>query len=264
VQDMEIRLESEVFISKTPPEDILDTPNTRGLIPATVLQLAQDNYGTNSKIFVTDLHTAVEAVNNPVINYVTALVEKLDSPTDDEMDILKLTQIAIFDNDKLNGYLDYEETQGFNFITNNFKNGLIIFESNKSNDKFTIEILESSAEIIPNYRDGNVSFDIKLKTTGNIAERVSPTNKIQELDIETIQEQLTQVLEDKLKKSIVTAQEKFEVDYFNLSNDFSRKYPKEFKELKDDWNKVFSSADISINVDVSVIHSALNLNRGRM
>jgi len=263
-QDREIRLEFDVLISKRPPEDILDTPNTRGLLPALVLQSATNNYGVNSKVFVTDLHRAVEAVNNPVINYVTALVEKVESPTDHEKDFLKLTQIAIFDNDRLKGYLDFEEGQGFNFITNNFKNALIIFEHNTSNDLITIEILESTTSITPKYIDGKVSFDIELKTSGNVAERVSRSNEFLELDFEAVEKQLTQVLEDKLRKSIVIAQEKFEVDYFNLSKDFSKKYPKEFKLLKDDWNKVFSSADISIKVDASVIHSALNLNKGRL
>jgi len=263
-QDREIRLEFDVLISKVPPENILDTPNTRGLLPANVLKSLSDNYGTNSKIFVTDLHEAIEAVNNPVINYVTTLVEKKESPTDHEKDFLKLTQIAVFDNDKLKGYLDNEEGQGFNFITNNFKNGLIIFEYNTNKDKITIEILESTVSITPNYIDEKVGFDIELKISGNVAERVSETNEAIELDIEIVQKQLTQVLEDKLRKSIVTAQEKFEVDYFNLSKDFSRKYPNEFKEIKDDWNTVFSNANISIKVDASVVHSALNLNRGRM
>ncbi len=264
VQDMEVRLESQVFIGRQ--EDVallLDTPNTLGQIPAMVLSIAADNYGANSKIYVSDLHHTVEVVNNPVHNYTTASIITEASPTEYEKPPLKLTSIAIFDHDKLKGYLDYEEGQGFNFITNNFKNALIIFER-KNKEKITIEVLESKATITPKFDHEKVSFDIQLKVKGNIAERSSMEDGMATFEITDIQSQLDQVLADKLQKSITTAQEKFKIDYFNLSKDFSRKYPQEFKVLKSDWNKVFSKADIHVTVKSTVIHSALNTNRGRI
>lgn len=264
LQDMEVRLEAKVFISKLPPEKILDTPNTLGAIPAMVLDIAAQNYGANSKIFVSDLHDTVEAVNNPVINYVTTLVEVIPGPTEFEMDIMKLTQIAVFDSDKLVDYLDYEEGQGFNLITNNYKNGLIAFEHPETKDRIVIEILESNTKITPQYTDGKVSFHIKLATSGNIAERIPHRERIEGLDVENIQKLLDQILLDKLNKTVSTAQKKLHVDIFNLSGDFYRKYPKEFQNLKDDWNEVFSKADITIEVESTVIHSALNTHRGKL
>ena len=264
VQDMEVRLSSQVFIVKMDPEDILDTPNILGQIPATVLEIAAKNYGANSKIYVSDLRRTVEAIDSPVMNYTTSLVEKIPAPTKYEKDRLMLTQIAIFDNDQLKGYLDYEEGQSFNMITNNFKNGLIIFESGTTGDKITIEILKSKAKIIPKYVGDKVGFDIELKVRGNVAERITKLNIVHELDIQSAQIQLDQVLVDKLMKSITTAQDKYKIDYFNLSKDFSIKYPQEFKTLKADWNNVFSTADINIQVESTIIHSALNLNRGRI
>ncbi len=264
VQDMEVRLEMSVFISKLPPEDIFDTPNHLGVIPAVGLSTIADSYGANSKIYVSDLHETVEAVNNPSINYVTTLVEKISSPSKEELSHLKLTQIAIFEDDKLRGYLDYEEGQGFNLITNNFENGLITFESTSTNDTIVIEILESTTNISPSYKDGKVSFDIELKVEGNVAERIPVKGRAHELDINIVQKQLDRVLENKLNKSIATAQKKYNIDYFNLSNDFYRKYPEEFKDLKDEWNEVFSNSDITVKVESSVIHSSLNLNRGKI
>ncbi len=264
VQDMEVRLSAQVFIVKMDPEDILDTPNILGQIPATVLEIAAKNYGANSKIYVSDLRRTIGAVNSPVMNYTTSLVEKIPAPTKYEKDRLMLTQIAIFDNDQLKGYLDYEEGQSFNMITNNFKNGLIVFECGTTGDKITIEILKSKAKIIPKYVGDKVGFDIELKVKGNVAERITQLNIVHELDIQSAQKQLDQVLVDKLMKSITTAQNKYKIDYFNLSKDFSIKYPQEFKTLKADWNDVFSTADINIRVESTIIHSALNLNRGRI
>lgn len=261
VQDMETRLETDVFISKIPPEDIFDTPNDLGIIPAIGLSRIADSYGANSKIYISDFHETVEAVNNPVINYVTTVVEKISSPSEQEMPHLKLTEIAVFDDDKLKGYLNYEEGQAYNFITNNFKNGLIAYECGITGDKIVIEILESSTNITPSYKNGRISFDIELKVEGNVAERISQEGSPQQLDIMAVQDQLDQVLKDKLIGAIATAQQKYKVDYFNLSKNFSKKYPKEFKEVGKEWNEIFSSADITVNVKSSVIHSALNLNR---
>lgn len=264
LQDMEARMESEFLISKLSPEKIFDTPNTIGQVPAKVLETIARNYGASSKIFVSDLHMTIEAANNPVINFVTSLVEKFPPPTEYEMDILKITQIAVFDDHRLKGYLDYEEGQGFNFITNNYINGLIVFQYKPNLDNITIEILHSEASITPKYSEGKVGFDIELKVKGNVAERMSKHIREEELDIELIQNQLDKVLEDKLLKTISAAQKKFEVDFFNLSGHFARKYPQQFKALKGDWNKAFSNADINVKVQSAIMHSALSTNRGRI
>ncbi|SHK05314.1 germination protein, Ger(x)C family [Geosporobacter subterraneus DSM 17957] len=264
VQDMEIRLSSQVFITKTDPEDILDSPNILGQIPASVLEIAAKNYGANSKIYVSDLRRTVEAVNSPVMNYTTTLVEKIPSPTKYDKDRLMLTRIAFFHHDRLRGYLDYEEGQSFNLITNNFKNGLIVFEYNQTGDKITIEILKAKTKITPKYENDKVGFDIELKVQGNVAERITQRHQVHELNIKSAQEQLNQVLEDKLRKAVKNAQQKYSIDYFNLSKDFSKKYPKEFKAIKTQWNDIFSTADIHIKVESTIIHSALNINRGRI
>ena len=263
VHDMEVRLESEVFISKTLPDELLDTPNILGTIPAIVLQTVAKNYKANSKVFISDLHKTIEAVNNPVTNYVTALVEVDAAPSKDEMPQFKLTNIAVFDSDKLKGYLDYEEGQGFNLITNNFGNSLIVFKSRSSDYQVTVEMLESKADITPTIKNGNIHFQIKLKASGNIA-GTAPHRDGKTIVVEQIQKELSSVLEDKMRKSIRAAQEKFQIDYFNLSGEFAKAYPKEFQKVKDDWNEAFSTANIEIEVDTKVIHSALNNNEGRI
>lgn len=266
VQDMEVRLEIKVFVSQIPPAEILDTPNTLGLVPSLVLDIQAENYGANSKIFVSDLHQTAESVSNPSANLVTALIEKKTSPTDKEMEVIKLTKIAVFDNDRLKGYLDYEEGQSYNFITNKFKNGLIVFHSASSNDQLTIEILESKAEISPTYENGEVIFDISLKVTGNVAERIPPYDKGHEIDlaIETVQKELDHVLEEKLRSAVDRAQNVFEVDYYNLSKQFAKRYPTAFKGFKNDWNTVFSSSQVRITAESQLIHSALSTNRGKI
>jgi len=264
VQDMEIRLESIVLISKDKPEVIFDTPNFVGIVPGLGMSIIAKNFGANNKIYIADLHETVEAVNNPVINYVTTLVTVTPPPTELEKPELKLSQIAIFDSDKLKGYLDYEEGQAYNLVTNNFKNGLIVFDYAPHNDKITIEGLESKADIKPKYENGVVSFDIELSIKGSIGEKIPMETTPHSLDIETLQNQLSQVIEDKINKAIVAAQKSYKLDYFNLSSHFFRKYPKEFKEIKGEWDEIFSNATINVKVDSCIIHSALNLNRGRV
>lgn len=264
LQDMEVRLESEVFVSKIPPEDILDTPNTLGAIPSMALETNTKIYGANSKIFVSDMHMTLEAVNNPVINYVTTLVEKIPSPTEQERDLLKLTDIAVFDSHKLIDYLDYEDGQAFNFITNNFKNGLIIFHHPVTNDKLVVEMLSSNAMIVPQYVNDRVEFHIKLKVAGNLAERKPAADSGEGLDVEEVQRLLDGVLLKKLQHTVNLAQSDLNVDIFNLSGHFSAKYPKEFDEFKHQWNEVFSKSDITIEVESTVIHSALNTHRGKI
>lgn len=264
VQDMEVRLEIDVFVSKLPPEEIFDTPNTLGSIPALVMEIMAINYGANSKVYVAELHDTVDAINNPVTNYVTGLLEKIPSPSDNEKEMFRLVQTAVFDHDRLAGYLDYEEGQGYNFITNNFRNAVIVFESKSSGDLLTIEVLDSKAVVKAKLTDTGVGFDIVLKVRANVAERVPKNPTEWELDIEEVTLQLNHVLMEKMSLAMEAAQIKYGIDIFNLSKYFYRAHPAEFKELEDNWNKVFSKAQINYEVDSIILHTALNQNRGRI
>lgn len=256
-QDVEIRLESEVLISKLPAEEIFDTPNTLAVVPSLALATVVQNIGANSKIYVADLHGTIDSVLNPANNYVTSLVEKKPQPSKQEMPVLKLSQIAVFDNDKLVGYLDIEEGQGYNLITNNFDNGLIVFERRGQPEIITIEVLSPTVKITPLYSDGHLVFNIDVKLSGNIAERIPLTYKEDDLTLDDLPGQLSKVIEDKLQKTVAKAQDDFGVDIFNLSSNFFRKYPSDFQRYKDNWNEVFSNAEINIKVESTVIHPAL-------
>ncbi|WP_243136911.1 Ger(x)C family spore germination protein [Alkaliphilus serpentinus] len=264
VQVMEIRMEPFVFISKLPPKEILDTPNSLGLVPSLGLNILARGYGTTSKYYVSNLLKTVEATNNPIINYVTTLVEKLPPATNEELPFLKLTQLAVFKDQRLVGYLDEEGGQAYNFISNNFKNGLITYECGNTGDQYVIEVLSSKAKIHPIYTDERIGFDIELKVEGSIAERISSMYTKVPIDIEKVERQLSQTIEDKLTKTIALAQEEYHVDIFNLSRNFSIKHPQKFKEIKDQWNEEFSRSDISVKVEATITHSALNVNRGRL
>lgn len=260
-QDEEVRIEHEVLISRVSPREILDTPNTLGFVPAQTLDTIVDNIGANDKIYVADMREVLGVVSTPHLNLATGLVEIMPAATELEMDYLKITSIAVFDNDKLVGYLDYEEGQAYNFIIGNLFNGLIVFEG-QEDKRIVIEMLGAESSITPSFNDGKVSFDIKISGEGNIAERI-PKGENQALDLQKIKEQTDKVIEDKINKAIERAQNELKVDYYNLSSHFHRKLPKEFRELRDDWNYHFSQADISVSVDIKIIHQALGTYGGQ-
>lgn len=260
-QDLELRLEHEVLISKISPREILDTPNTLGVVPAQLLDQAGRRVGIIDKIYVADMRELIGVTSNPYLNFTTSLVEKRFAPTEQERDYLKISSIAVFDNDKLAGYLDYEEGQAYNFITGNFLNGLIAFEG-REDKRVVIEMLGANSSVRPSFKDGKVSFDIEISGEGNIAERI-PKGEKQNLDIESLKEQLDKTIEDKINKALDRAQNELKVDYYNLSTHFHRKLPKEFHQLRDNWNYQFSRADISVSVDIAIIHPALGTHGGQ-
>lgn len=260
-QDEEVRIEHEVLISRVSPREIFDTPNTLGVVPAQALDTMVDNIGANDKIYVADMREVLGVVSNPSLNLATGLVEIIPAVTELEMDYLKITSIAVFDNDKLVDYLDYEEGQAYNFVTGNFFNGLIAFEG-REDKRIVIEMLGAESSITPRFSDGKIFFHIEISGEGNIAERI-PEGEKQNLDIMSIKEQTDKVIEDKINKAIDKAQNQLKVDYYNLSSHFHRKLPEEFHQLRDNWNHHFSQAEITVSVDIKIIHSALGTYGGQ-
>lgn len=170
-----------------------------------------------------------------------------------------LSNIAVFKNNKLIGYLTKEESQAFNFIMGNTKNSLV--KINYPNDEFiTTEVFDTKAEIKPNLKRNKIT--ITLKGKASLSEVNHKINLDKEQNIENIQKDLNQTMENKIKTSVNNTIQKFNSDIYGFQDIIYKNNPKEHKQIKDNWYKeIFPNLKIEVKSKIAIIEKG-NLNGG--
>lgn len=251
----DIRTEFNILIGKnenilnitTPIDDvsatsILDTMETNNKYLGitnfvTFNDFANMNLNKNLEIIV----PSIEAIDYTEKSETTENTEKtkIDS-------LYKLGNLAIFKNNKLQGYLTKDESISYNIIKNKAQSILITYEC-EDNKYMTIEATDIKSDISTK----NKKINIKAKMTGNISETMCSIKLDNEKNIKKLEKELKKYIENKIETSINNIRKNYNSDIFGFLDIIYKTDYNTYKKIKDNWYKD-EFENIKINIDASI------------
>lgn len=254
----DIRTEFNILIGKnenilnitTPIDDvsgtsILDTMETNNKYLGitnfvTFNELANMNLNKNLEIII----PSIEAINYTEESETKENTEKtkIDS-------LYKLGNLAVFKDNKLQGYLTEDESISYNIIKNKAQSILITYECEK--DKYmTIEATDIKSDI--NIK--NKEINITSKMTGNISETMCNIKLNNEDNIKKLEKEIKKYIENKIETSINNIRTNYNSDIFGFLDTIYKKDYNTYKKIKDNWyNDEFQNIKININASIDII-----------
>jgi spore germination protein KC len=159
--------------------------------------------------------------------------------------------LAVFDKDKLIGWLDEKQSRTYNAVTNKVKSTVVNISCPKEG-KAVLQLLQSKAKIKGKVKNGKPEIDIEFQREYNVGEvecKIDLT-KPETIDkLEKIEEQrATKMFEQSIKQ----VQEEFEVDIFGFGEAVHRADPKAWKKLSKNWDKEFEELPVNIKVEAKI------------
>ncbi|ADY56680.1 germination protein, Ger(x)C family [Syntrophobotulus glycolicus DSM 8271] len=167
---------------------------------------------------------------------------------------------AVFLKDRLVGFLGGEETKAVNFVNNKVSSGTIV--AKKPDRVQTVEILESKCkrEVLLQ-EDGSIIINLNLKISGSIGELTGQGKTMvedsTEIDLQKIQDANSEVTKKQIEEVITKTQREFQSDVFGFGLEFHKKYPQEWERIKYDWNQKFSTAQVNVQVETTILETGL-------
>jgi spore germination protein KC len=166
---------------------------------------------------------------------------------------LKYTGLGAFKKDKLAGWLDEDESKGYNYIAGNVKR-TVEYADYGGKVKITSEIInaESGTKVYLLNNRPAIALEIKVKQNIGIVEG--------EFDVsaEENKKVLNEITATRVKllceKALNKAQKELKTDIFGFGEAIHRKYPKVWEKFKDDWNDKFPDLPVNITVEVNTNH----------
>jgi spore germination protein KC len=172
--------------------------------------------------------------------------EMIDSPAR-----LLFDGLAVFDKDKLIGWLNEKQGRTYNAVTNKVKSTVVNISCPKEG-KAVLQLLKSKAKVKGKVKNGKPEIDIEFQREYNVGEIECNIDLTKPETIDKLQKIEEQRATKMFEQSIKQVQEEFEVDIFGFGEAVHRADPKAWKKLSKNWDKEFEELPVNIKVEAKI------------
>jgi spore germination protein KC len=169
----------------------------------------------------------------------------------------KMDGIAVFDKDRLVGYLDEKKTLAYQYIKGKVK--LASISVRRANGhKVALGILESKSKLATSIVSGEPQVIINIMQKSYLREASGDIDFVKNPEV---LEELAKLQEDVVRKNIQetidAAMEDLKVDFIGMGEAIYRQHPRDFEKIKDAWKDRFLDLNIKVYVNAEIKETGL-------
>lgn len=186
----------------------------------------------------------VECESKPSNNTVTDTGAQIDS---NKKYRIIYKGLAAFKDKKLAGYMDEIEARAYNFVTGNVESAVIsiVFE----NSETVVIVYDPKAKIKTEIQDDQVTVHVEIKTRMSIIQESGTLDISKMGPLKTVEAAFNQQMAKEISAAIEKAQTDFQSDIFGFGIAMHKQHPKEWKEIKENWDAYFAKATVNVSVE---------------
>jgi len=166
---------------------------------------------------------------------------------------IKFGELAVFKGDKLIGWLNDKESRGYNGITNQV-NSTIGVVSCPDGGKVSLDFEKFNSKIKSKKVSSNPEIEIQVDIVADIGEVSCNIDLTKQETVKMLEKEMEKVVKSDMQDTIKTVQQNFQSDIFGFGAAIHKQNPKEWKNLKENWDEVFAELPVNIKVDLRISH----------
>lgn len=242
----EPRLRAHVFVAKGNAKDVLALHPPLERSPSEVLR----ELAVSEVLMDVTLKELLQMLNGDARTAALPMVRIL--PPQKGMDPLQtiayINQTAIFKKDKMVGQINDKLTRGVLWFRNEIKRATISMKLQDGKGYVSSIMLRSNSELIPRIEGNQWKMTLKVLTEDDVIVNGSNVNLMNPDFIERLQTDLEKDIERRLAQTLEKVQKEQKVDILGFSEAFHRKYPGEWKKVKNEWDTIFPTVEVTFDV----------------
>ncbi|GAB6179230.1 Ger(x)C family spore germination protein [Desulfotomaculum defluvii] len=244
-RDPEPRITGKVLIAKGKASEILSDEAEFAKVPSLGINQILERSAAGSEVPVVTLKDFLERLISKTTAPIAPLIE-LESKKR-----VKLAGTAVFNKDKMVGSLNYQETRGLLWVINKVKGGILEVTYQSKANKASIEIIEASSQIKPEFLDNQLFITINTNVTGNLGEQMFIADLPKDKSWPVLEQKMAAEIQEEITASLDKARD-LNTDVFGFGEAVHKKYPAIWKSLEKDWHEIWPSLDIRISVQANL------------
>lgn len=219
------------------------------------LETATKAWGSTPSVQINDFIRALTSPGRqPVMSAVRIIGEPKKGESVDNMKkshpdaLVVIDSMAVFNKDKLEGFLSVEDTRNYLWTQNKLKRTTLTVPCGK--DRYVApRVNESMTKLKGTIINGKPKIQMEILMEGYL---IGSTCKGSMGDPDTYKkiEKLTnQYVKEHMLETIKKVQKKYGVDIFGFGEVIARQDYKNFKKVQDHWHEAFQDAEIDVTVN---------------
>ncbi len=254
-REPQFRRRSSLIIARGEAADIMEAPHGLEIIAAKGIKDIIGGESILGTSFDIDLRKFTISLLNQTTDPVAGKIELRpggpENGNESENNLLFVEGAAIFKGDQLVDFLTRKEARGLNWILDPDEiRGPVIIEVN--GEKISVGLTQTGSKIIPELEGEKLKVILSADITGTIEEDMTSNYKIMvEENIEQLNKRFAQVVNNEIYHTLQKSRE-HSSDIFGLGEALYRSHPREFLEIKDDWDNNYKDLQVEIEVDANI------------
>lgn len=189
-----------------------------------------------------------------LLDFASRLLDETTSPIapiakvvrKDDRDIIRISGMAVFKEDRMAGRLSNDETMGYILSMGNVKRCDVTVGTDLGKASFRVIKLDCERDVELR-QDGGVGVALSIETTLNVSE----LRGFEGTTPEALMPHLAEVAQEEIRRKITDTFEimrKLNTDIYGFGTSVYRKYPKAWKTMKDRWDEIFPDIELTVRV----------------
>lgn len=192
---------------------------------------------------------------NPVVGVVRKVKKPQVLPEDKESE-LTVEGAAVFKKDKLAGFLDGNETRGYNWVSGRWANWLAVLPTPGGQGRTVVEVLKAKSEKDVEISGDTVRITVKIIVRGRVGEETGAGVDLNDFAVINMLEEATaRSIKAEVEHTITKVRREYRSDIFGFGQVAHRKYSQEWQTMRDNWDEIFAGAESTVEVAVTLAQS---------
>jgi spore germination protein KC len=193
-----------------------------------------------------------------MLNLVSKLLQKTTAPTlpivkvikDGQKTKLDISKMAVFKGDRMVGELNWDEITGYLWTMGEINDGTLEIANEKGTVAMNIlQVKSNSVPVIE--KDGRAGVILNIDTVLDIEELNGFRDmELKDLYVMLIQE-ATKTIEQRVNVTFDKTQQ-MGSDIYGYGGLFHIKYPRQWKNIEQQWDMIYPSLQLALNVNVQI------------
>jgi spore germination protein KC len=163
---------------------------------------------------------------------------------------IRYAGLAVFRNAELQGFLNDQETRAYNFVTNRLRTA--VFSLPFGEEYSDVIVTGADADIRADIGDDRPVIGIRIKCVMSIRGEEGTKDMDSEETLREISDKFNGILQEEIENPIRKVQREFQSDIFGFGKIAHIQNPSRWSEIKEDWNTLFSNAEVHVEVESTV------------
>lgn len=166
--------------------------------------------------------------------------------------VVESNGIALFEGDKLIGFLPGKNSIYYLFFRNELKGGVISFPVSRPDDSVSMEIKGCKTNVDISVQDGRAYVTLFIDINLNVMEIKSQLSISQTSERKALEQQTATFLKTSIANFFKDVQTQNKIDIFGFGRQLYQKTPDLWESIEDDWNELFQDAVIQVKVNAKI------------